>query len=49
MTRDRINAKGEGMMFADRDEVTRAYQTGAVTASKLKYVSKKRLSTSMGV
>jgi DNA-directed RNA polymerase subunit beta' len=29
MTRDRINAKGEGMMLADLDEVTRAYQTGA--------------------
>lgn len=25
MTRDRINAKGEGMMFANIDEVTRAY------------------------
>jgi DNA-directed RNA polymerase subunit beta' len=29
MTRDRINAKGEGMMLADLDEVTRAYQSGA--------------------
>ena len=29
MTRERINAKGEGMSFADLDEVERAYQTGA--------------------
>ncbi|WP_369855617.1 DNA-directed RNA polymerase subunit beta' [Candidatus Thalassolituus haligoni] len=29
MTRDRINAKGEGMVLADLDEVTRAYQSGA--------------------
>lgn len=30
MTRDRINAKGEGMVFADVREVSRAYATGAV-------------------
>ena len=28
MTRERINAKGEGMMFADIAEVHRAYETG---------------------
>jgi DNA-directed RNA polymerase subunit beta' len=28
MTRDSINAKGEGMAFADVDEVYRAYETG---------------------
>ncbi|MDT8388769.1 MAG: DNA-directed RNA polymerase subunit beta' [Thiogranum sp.] len=28
MTRDRINAKGEGMMFSDTSEVHRAYETG---------------------
>jgi len=30
MTRERINAKGEGMAFADIDEATRAYRTGCV-------------------
>lgn len=30
MTRDRINARGEGMVFADMNEVSRAYDTGAV-------------------
>jgi len=30
MTRDRINGKGEGMIFADSAEVLRAYQTGNV-------------------
>ncbi len=30
MTRERINAKGEGMVFADSREVLRAYNTGAV-------------------
>jgi DNA-directed RNA polymerase subunit beta' len=29
MTRERVNAKGEGMVFADVDEVSRAYETGA--------------------
>ena len=29
MTRERINAKGEGMCFADLDELERAYQTGS--------------------
>ncbi|MDO6806199.1 hypothetical protein Q4595_27335, partial [Wenyingzhuangia sp. 1_MG-2023] len=29
MTRERVNAKGEGMVLADLDEVTRAYQSGA--------------------
>ncbi|MDH3337668.1 MAG: DNA-directed RNA polymerase subunit beta' [Gammaproteobacteria bacterium] len=29
MTRARINAKGEGMMFADIDEARRAYESGA--------------------
>ena len=29
MTRERINAKGEGMHFSDLDEVERAYQTGS--------------------
>ncbi len=28
MTRERINAKGEGMMFADTNEVRRAWQSG---------------------
>ena len=30
MTREKINAKGEGMIFADVDEVRRAFETGAV-------------------
>ena len=30
ITRDRVNAKGEGMMFADINEALRAYRTGAV-------------------
>lgn len=30
MTRDRINAKGEGMVFTDADEVQRAYANGDV-------------------
>lgn len=30
MTRERINAKGEGMRFADVEEVERAYQSGLV-------------------
>ncbi|MGB5345270.1 MAG: DNA-directed RNA polymerase subunit beta' [Woeseia sp.] len=30
MTRKKINANGEGMMFADVDEARRAYETGAV-------------------
>ncbi|APZ44091.1 DNA-directed RNA polymerase subunit beta' [Acidihalobacter ferrooxydans] len=30
MTRERINARGEGMVFADRAEVQRAYSCGAV-------------------
>ena len=30
MTRERINAKGEGMIFADVDELVRAYENGAV-------------------
>ncbi|MDD7804582.1 MAG: DNA-directed RNA polymerase subunit beta' [Endozoicomonas sp. (ex Botrylloides leachii)] len=30
ITRDRINAKGEGMVFADIQEALRAYRTGAV-------------------
>ncbi len=30
MTRDRINAKGEGMIFTDADEVERAYSNGEV-------------------
>ncbi len=29
MTRERVNATGEGMVFADLDEVLRAYQTGS--------------------
>ncbi len=29
MTRERVNAEGEGLVFADLDEVTRAYQSGA--------------------
>ncbi|WP_221797381.1 DNA-directed RNA polymerase subunit beta' [Oceanobacter mangrovi] len=29
MTRERVNATGEGMVFADLDEVQRAYQTGS--------------------
>ncbi len=30
MTRDRVNDLGEGMLFADTDEVSRAFSTGAV-------------------
>ena len=30
MTREQINAPGEGMVFADVDEVRRAYETGSV-------------------
>lgn len=30
MTRERVNAKGEGMIFTDIDEVQRAYSTGNV-------------------
>jgi len=30
MTRHKVNAKGEGMIFADRDEVHRAYETRQV-------------------
>jgi len=30
MTRERVNAKGEGMVFSDMAEVQRAYDTGAV-------------------
>ena len=30
MTRERVNAKGEGMVFADAKEVQRAYDTGQV-------------------
>ena len=30
MTRDRVNAKGEGMSFADTEEVQRAYGSGRV-------------------
>jgi DNA-directed RNA polymerase subunit beta' len=30
MTREKINARGEGSVFADVDEVRRAYETGAV-------------------
>ncbi|MBN50173.1 MAG: DNA-directed RNA polymerase subunit beta' [Spongiibacteraceae bacterium] len=30
MTRDRVNARGEGMTFANPDEVSRAYGAGAV-------------------
>ena len=30
MTREKINAKGEGSIFADVKEVSRAYETGAV-------------------
>ena len=29
MTRDRVNAKGEGMSFADTEEVQRAFGSGA--------------------
>jgi DNA-directed RNA polymerase subunit beta' len=35
MTRERINAKGEGMMFANTDELRRAWQMGLVEISKL--------------
>ena len=31
MTREAINATGEGMVFSDADEVMRAYQTGVVS------------------
>ncbi|MDH3693790.1 MAG: DNA-directed RNA polymerase subunit beta' [Gammaproteobacteria bacterium] len=30
LTRERVNSKGEGMYFADVDEIRRAYQTGSV-------------------
>ncbi len=30
MTRERVNAKGEGSIFADAEEVQRAYETGAI-------------------
>jgi DNA-directed RNA polymerase subunit beta' len=30
MTRERLNAKGEGMVFADVEEVHRAYESGAI-------------------
>lgn len=30
MTRERVNAKGEGMVFSDAKEVQRAYETGSV-------------------
>src|SRR5690554_2893825 len=30
MTRERVNAKGEGMVFADEDEVMKAFSTGHV-------------------
>ena len=30
MTRERVNAKGEGMMLADMEEARRAYESGAV-------------------
>jgi DNA-directed RNA polymerase subunit beta' len=30
MTRDRVGAKGEGMVFADVEEVHRAYETGTI-------------------
>ncbi|MGE0081152.1 MAG: DNA-directed RNA polymerase subunit beta' [Thiohalomonadaceae bacterium] len=30
MTRERVNAKGEGMVFADTNEVLRAYQSGVL-------------------
>jgi DNA-directed RNA polymerase subunit beta' len=30
MTRERVNAKGEGMVFADVEEVHRAYESGAI-------------------
>jgi len=30
MTRERVNARGEGMMFADTDELRRAWQSGMV-------------------
>ena len=30
MTRDRVNAKGEGMSFADTEEVQRAFGSGSV-------------------
>ena len=33
MTRERINAKGEGMVFADIDEVLCAYRTGWLTCT----------------
>ena len=35
MTRERINAKGEGMAFADTDEVQRAYQNHVVDLQAL--------------
>jgi DNA-directed RNA polymerase subunit beta' len=37
MTRERLNSKGEGMIFADVEEVHRAYESGAVDLhSKIK-------------
>ena len=34
MTRERVNAKGEGMVFADVEEVHRAYESGADRAAR---------------
>jgi DNA-directed RNA polymerase subunit beta' len=34
MTRERVNAKGEGMVFADIDEAHRAYETGEATCRR---------------
>ncbi len=34
MTRDAINAKGEGMIFADPAEVQRAYDTGNASLAR---------------
>ena len=44
MTRERINAKGEGMIFADVDEVHRAYDNAVVNyMHKLKFVLRHQL------
>ncbi|MGB0559501.1 MAG: DNA-directed RNA polymerase subunit beta' [Pseudohongiellaceae bacterium] len=50
MTRERINAKGEGMIFADAKEVQRAYDTGQVhLQAKIKVRVVEKLENENGV
>lgn len=51
MTRDRINARGEGMVFSDVNEVHRAYVSGLVDLHariKLRLVANKIVDTTIG-